>query len=219
MLIQNFAACIFDFDGVLIDSEPLHAEAKRLTLEHFQIPYPAAAVSGFKGRSDRDFFEYVSAELAQGRLSALELDTYKRRLYLGMFEDVPLVPGALDFVDAARKKFRKIGLATSANRRDLSLAFRKYQIEAWFDIIISGDDTLQHKPHPEPYLKAMSALRVSAAETLVIEDSPNGIRSAKTAGCAVAAITTTFSAAEVASAGADLVCPSYAELGPALGLS
>ena len=54
---QDFEACIFDFDGAIIDSEPLHAEAKRLTLEYFRIPHPDEIFAQFKGRPDKAFFE------------------------------------------------------------------------------------------------------------------------------------------------------------------
>lgn len=219
MPVQKFTTCVFDFDGVIIDSEPLHAEAKRLTLEHFHIPIPPGELAEFKGRTDTDFFKHVSIELADGRFSAQELDDYKRQIYMDMFENVPLVPGSLSFLQSARLKFSRIGLVTSANRRDLSLAMDKFQIQSWFDVIVNGETTRLHKPHPEPYLEALRRLAACAVDTLVIEDSPNGIRSAKAAGCMVAAITTNFSKSEVLSAGADLAGDSFLELGRMLGIS
>jgi len=69
-----------------------------------------------------------------------------------------------------------------------------------------------HKPNPEPYLKAMSKLGVTGSDTLVIEDSPNGILAAKSADCTIVAITTTFEADELRLAGADMVVASFAEL-------
>jgi beta-phosphoglucomutase len=179
----NFAACIFDFDGIIIDSEPLHAEAKRATLEHFRIPYPARLFSDFEWHTDLDFFEHVADQLSGGSVSAAEMDAYKRLEYLRLFETVALVPGVVDFIKIARRKYKKIALATSATGRDFSLAVSKYHIDRWFDIIVTGEDTMRHKPHPEPYHKAMAALQVNADETLAIEDSPNGVASAKAAGC------------------------------------
>lgn len=218
MPARIFSACIFDFDGVIIHSEPLHAEAQRLTLEHFNISIPAAVLAGFLGRPDSVFFAYAAAEYTHGIPSALEMDAYKKDQYLRLFEQVPLVPGSLDFLRAARARFPKIGLATSATVRDLGLALRKYRLESCFDVIVTGDDSLHHKPHPEPYLQVLAALGASPAETLVIEDSPNGIRAAKAAGCTVAALTTTFSAAQVLSAGANFVCESFVELEQTLEL-
>jgi beta-phosphoglucomutase len=216
---RTFAACLFDFDGVILDSEPLHAEAKRLTLEHFRISYPAGLFSAFRGHTDLDFFNHVASQLTGGQVSAADMGTYKRQEYLRLFEAVPLMPGVVEFVAAARRKYSKLGLATSATGRDFSLAVDKYGIDRWFDVLVTGADTTRHKPHPEPYLKALAALAVHADEALVIEDSPNGITSAKAAGCTVAGLSSTFSAEVLSAAGADLTAPSFIELGLALGFS
>lgn len=106
-----------------------------------------------------------------------------------------------------------------ATARDFSLAAQKYPLQTWFDVIITGGDTVRHKPDPEPYLKAMSLLSVSGSETLVIEDSPNGIKSAKAANCTVVAITTGFKSHELHLAGADMVVSSFSEIEQELKVS
>lgn len=189
-----------------------------MTLEHYAIAYLERLFADFKGRSDCDLFAYVSKELAQDTVSPATLDSYKRDAYLGLFAGVELVPGIEHFVGAARSKFGKLGLATSANRRDFGLAADRYQLRAWFDVIVTAEDTEQHKPHPAPYLKALSRLHADAADALVVEDSPNGIRAAKSAGCMVAGLTTAFAPEELRAAGADLVAGSFAELQQALGI-
>jgi len=146
------------------------------------------------------------------------MDAYKRQVYLKLFEDVPLVTGVREFLSFARRTFNKLGLATSAIPRDFSLAVQKYQLQSWFDVIVTGGDTTRHKPDPEPYLKAMSMLGVTGSETLVIEDSPNGIRSAKSADCTVVAITTAFQPNELSLAGANMVVASFAEIERELGM-
>ena len=190
-----------------------------MTLEHFAITYPERLFADFKGRSDGDLFAYVSKELAHGTISAAILDGYKRDAYLGLFARVDLVPGVERFMSAARSKFGKLGLATSANRRDFGLAADRYQLRAWFDVIVTAEDTEQHKPNPAPYLKALSGLQADAADALVVEDSPNGIRAAKSAGCMVAGLTTAFAPEELRAAGADLVAGSFAELQQALRIT
>jgi beta-phosphoglucomutase len=209
---SNYQACIFDFDGVIIDSEPLHAQAKQITLDKFQIKYPPTLFSDFKGRTDKAFFEFVANNLATANTPAEEMETYKRQAYLKLFENVPLVAGIQDFFPFARRTFKKLGIATSATLRDFSLAAEKYQFQSWFDVIITGHDTTRHKPDPEPYLKALAILDISGSDALAIEDSPNGIRSAKSANCNVAAITTAFEPNELRLAGADRVVASFAEL-------
>jgi beta-phosphoglucomutase len=209
---NNFQACIFDFDGVIIDSEPLHARAKQITLDNFRIKYPSTLFADFKGRTDKAFFEFVANDLAKAGVTAEEMGAYKRQVYLKLFENVPLVAGIKDFLPLARPTFKKLGVTTSATPRDFLLAAQKYQLQPWFDIIITGEDTMKHKPDPEPYLKTMAMLNVAGSETLVIEDSPNGILSAKSAKCTVVAITTAFESNELRLAGADLVVASFAEL-------
>lgn len=216
---QDYEACVFDFDGVLIDSEALHARAKRLTLDHFLIPYTEQLLAGYKGRPDSAFFQHVATELANGRATAFEMEAYKQSTYKNLFDDVPLVSGVLDFLATARTAFPKLGLATSATRHDFKLGADKYQLEKWFDAIVTGDDTAQHKPNPEPYLKAIAALGVTSATALVVEDSPNGIRAAKAANCDVIGIMTSFRAEELRAAGADWVTTSFAELVHELDMS
>jgi beta-phosphoglucomutase len=219
MNYHRFQACIFDFDGVLVDSEPLHAKAKQATLDHFHIQYPGQIFADYKGRPDTAFFGFVATELAHGSVCADDLAVYKHELYLHLFENVPLVYGAQDFLRAARASFKKLGLATSATRRDLSLAANKYNLSSWFDAIVTGEDTIQHKPHPEPFLRALTALDVSGPQALVIEDSPNGILAAKSAECKAAALTTAFDALVLRAAGADLVVASFSELERELGMA
>jgi beta-phosphoglucomutase len=209
---HNFQACIFDFDGVIIDSEPLHARAKQATLDNFQIEYPPTLFTDTKATTDKMFFEFVSNNLAGEVATAEEMDAFKRQVYLNLFENVRLVTGIQEFLPLARRTFKKLGLATSATVRDFSLAEQKYQLRRWFDIIITSEDTTMHKPNPEPYLKAMSKLGVAGSDTLVIEDSPNGIQAAKSADCTVAAITTGFEPNELRLAGADMIVASFAEL-------
>ena len=125
---HNFQACIFDFDGVIIDSEPLHARAKQATLDNFQIEYPPTLFTDTKGQTDKMFFEFVANDLAEENATAEEMDAFKRRVYLNLFEDVPLVTGIQEFLPLARQTFKKLGLATSATIRDFSLAEQKYQL-------------------------------------------------------------------------------------------
>jgi beta-phosphoglucomutase len=216
---NDFQACIFDFDGVIIDSEPLHARAKQITLDNFRVKYPSTLFADFKGRTDKAFVEFVADNLVGGNTTAGEMDTYKRQAYLKLFGDVPLVTGVREFIFLARQAFKKLGLATSATPTDFSLAEQKYQLRDWFDVVVTDGDTTSHKPDPEPYLKTMSMLGVTGAETLAVEDSPNGMLSAKSAQCTVAAITTTFESHELRLAGADIVVASFAELQRELGIA
>ena len=206
---RQFRACIFDFDGVIVDSEPLHAQAKRLTLERFGIAFPPTLLDEFKGRTDVDFFDHVVGHIAPPGTPPAPLLAEKAERYLELFAEVPLMPGFSAFLELARRRFERIGIATSATRRDFELAAERFDLTRRVDVIVTGEDTSRHKPDPAPYIEALARLAVTPGEALVIEDSPNGVRSARAAGTYVVAMTTAFAPGELSAAGADRLVAGF----------
>ena len=92
------------------------------------------------------------------------------------------------------------------------MAADRFDLARRVDAIVTGEDTTRHKPDPAPYIEALSRLAVAPAETLVIEDSPNGVRSARAAGTYVVAMTTGFPASELSLAGASELVAGFDEL-------
>jgi beta-phosphoglucomutase-like phosphatase (HAD superfamily) len=92
-----------------------------------------------------------------------------------------------------------------------------FNLSPYFSTIITGEDVINGKPHPEPYLKTAEKLGVAPANALVIEESLNGVRSGKGAGCRVIAITTSFPRESLIEIQADYVVDSFAELERLLG--
>jgi beta-phosphoglucomutase len=209
---SDFTAIIFDFDGVIVDSEPLHAEAKRRVLHDFGIDFDEIILADFKGRTDKAFFEYVAAGLARGKASIFDMQSQKNSIYRELFMNVPLVGGAYDFLLKAKGRLMKLGLVTSATRQDFELANSKYHLSDFFAAIVTGDDCTFHKPHPMPYLLGLRKLDASPQSVLVIEDAPNGIAAAKSADLRVAAIKTSFTEVELSKAGADFIFATYGEI-------
>jgi beta-phosphoglucomutase len=212
MPLKRFDAVIFDLDGVIINSEDLHAEAKRITLNRFGIEYPPGIFTEFKGRTDMAFWKHVSDELTVNKYKAEDLDAAKRKTYFGIVHQMKLVDGVMDFIECAKNNFTHMAVVTSATKADLMAAEEKFGFLKWFDVVQMGEDTLNHKPHPDPYLMAVRKLKIQPSDALVIEDSPNGVISAKAAGCYVIGITTGFTSAELTTAGADSVVGSFAEI-------
>jgi beta-phosphoglucomutase len=209
---RHIRACILDFDGVIADTEPLHAEAKRRTLDRFGIAYPPEIFDAFRGRTDVDFFDYVAAELdPKGHRPSALLDA-KRREYLTQFEGVQLMPGFTAFLSLARRRFERLGIATSATWHDFELVATRFDFAGSIDAVVTSDDTTRFKPDPEPYLVALERLRVEADAALVVEDSPNGVRSAVAAGTFVVGLDTAFPRTELEAAGANLVLSGFGEL-------
>jgi beta-phosphoglucomutase len=208
-LSETYSGCIFDFDGVIVDSEPVHAEAKQITLNHFKIKYPETIFSDFKGRPDSVFFNYVSKHLTGDLQAEHELHSFKNKVYLDLFNNVKLIDGIVPFLELCRFKFSTLAMATSATVNDLNLVFNKYELKKYFDVIVTGEDTVRHKPDPEPFLQALAAAGKTSSELFIIEDSPNGIIAGKAAGCFVAGITTSFDKNVLKKAGADIIVNDF----------
>ncbi|WP_437686865.1 HAD family hydrolase [Sorangium sp. So ce176] len=216
--MDQLRALIFDLDGVIIDTEALHAEAKRLTFERYGIAVPERLYTEFRGRSDLDMVEHVVRELAGGALSPAEVVGTKHDVFRTLHEKIAPVEGALEFIRLARRRFERLALATSATRENQAFAFEKFDLRPFFDVVVTSEDIRRTKPHPDPYLKAAEKLGLSPGACLVIEDSTNGILSARAAGCAVAAITTSFSRDELRDARADMMVDSFPELASLLAI-
>ena len=212
--MNQFSALIFDMDGVIVDTEALHAEAKRTTFEHYQLEVPENLYAEFRGRSDEDMVEHVVREFGPARLSAADVLNYKHAVFRTLHEKVAPVDGVLDFIRQARRHFDKLAVTTSATKDNQEFTFDKFDLQPYFDVVVTAKEIRRTKPHPDPYLITTRQLGLDPASCLVIEDSKNGILSAKAAGCVVVAITTSFSKSELKEANAeyDYVVDSYPEL-------
>jgi HAD superfamily hydrolase (TIGR01509 family) len=130
-------------------------------------------------------------------------------------EELPLLDGAVEAVEALAGRW-PLGLASSSNRELIDLVLRVSSLERWFAATVSSEEVPRGKPAPDVYLEAARRLGVAAERCAAVEDSENGIRSAKAAGMRVIAIPNAqYPPAEDALAAADRVLPSVAALTPA----
>lgn len=204
---------IFDMDGVITDTEPLQQEAERRTCREHGISIPDTQWKKFKGRTNRDIFSFIIENFTDGSLSTDELVIEKRARYMEIArEKMILVPGAIEFIQYAKRHVQKMGLVTSSNREITEFVFERYDLHQYFDAIVTGDDIINGKPHPEPYLLALEKLGANPKTSYVIEDSINGIFSAGHAGCHVVGIATSFSRKILEESGAEIVIDSFGEL-------
>jgi HAD superfamily hydrolase (TIGR01509 family) len=203
---------IFDFDGVIVDSETVHAKAKQKVLETYNIKFDPNIFGLFKGIPDLAFFEFVSTLLTANLIPSRELHKAKKEIYAALLPEVNLVPGFLQLIKIVNDKNIPAAIASSTTTEDFLLIDKKFNLKQFFRAAVTGDDTINHKPHPEPYLKAIALLQTDAASCLAIEDSPNGIKSAKASGCKVMGLTTSFSSEELIDAGANEVFKSHYEI-------
>jgi len=207
-------ALIFDMDGVLVDSEPIHERAEMETCRQFGMVVSKSEWDGFRGKKLEDIFSYASQKYGSGSEPIEEMIQCKIEIYLSYaLCDMELVSGAFEFLQELKKNQKyRWALTTSGRRYQQEKILAKFHLADFFDIMVTSDDVLRGKPDPEPYAITVEKLNEKPEECLVIEDSDNGILSAKAAGCQACGITTTFSRARLESAGADMVVESFGEL-------
>lgn len=210
--MNRFHAIVFDLDGVIVDSEALHNEAVAAAAAARGATLPDALFDEFMGIPDEVLLAHINTTYLQGRFSVAELLADKQAHYLQVADQVRAVPGAVEFIHTARPHFRAFGLATSSLRANQLLAFDAFDLHRYFDAVVTADDVTRTKPDPEPYVRAVAQLSLPPNACVVIEDSRNGVRAAKGAGCVVIGLTTTYAAAELTAAGADMICSSFEEI-------
>ncbi|HPC36017.1 MAG TPA: HAD family phosphatase [Candidatus Marinimicrobia bacterium] len=174
-------AIIFDFDGVVVDTEPLYLAAQRRLFKQYGIKVPDEDWKYFRGTTEHDFYQLVMTRY-QVKTDVQELIEDGRRLIKEEFsKGIDYFPGFRDFWQSINGRYRT-GLVTSTSASFLEWIFRNTPVRNNFDLTITADDVRQAKPHPEPYLKAFAGLRVRPEESVIIEDSLNGIQAAITSG-------------------------------------
>lgn len=215
--MPNIKALLLDMDGVVIDSEPIHEEAQRIIFREHELPVPEAEFASFKGMTEQKVFERIVSEYGTDGHDVAALVEAKETTYRRLLVDLQLVPGVMDFLHLARGRYR-MALTTSSVRDNQQFAFDKFDLGAYFEVVVTAEDIEHPKPHPQPYRTTVARLDLPAEVCLVLEDSLHGVRSASRAGCRVAGLTTSFEAGRLLEAGADFTVDTYQELARRLRL-
>ena len=207
---------IFDFDGVLVDSEPLHVQAWKVLFAQRGITVTDEEYEHGIGMLDADWIRYVFQRRGQSVDPTWWQDA-KRGVFQDILShDVRPFPGVLRLVRRLVPEFR-LGVASNSWHENIDTALRVMGIRECFGALTGLDDVQQHKPHPEAYLRTAQELAVPPAACTVIEDSPLGIRAARAAGMRCIGITNTLPAQELAEA--DLIVATLEEADPILAFA
>lgn len=204
-------ALIFDMDGVLIDSEPLHKRAKERAFEEHGILLPESVYDSYKGRPDATMLPEILGARGWSAERIQEFSRRKRQFYEEIEHELRAVAGAVDFVVWAAARY-KLALATSSTKRNRETTFKVLGIGEQFAAIVDASGHTRPKPEPEVFLVAMRKLGVSPEDCWIIEDSVNGVKAAKAAGALAVGITTTFARETLLAVGANMIVDSFAEL-------
>ena len=183
--MDSLRACIFDLDGVLVDTAKYHFLAWKETADSLNIPFDHHDNEQLKGVGRRESLSFIlkkgNKNLTEVEIEAL-LDT-KNKLYLSyvntMKED-EVLPGVLEFLYELKNNHIKIGLGSAS--KNAKLILDKCHISNYFQAIVDGTNIKKSKPDPEVFLLGAEALGVSADDVVVFEDALSGIDAAKSAG-------------------------------------
>jgi len=203
-------AVVFDMDGVLLDSEPLHGMALREACATVGLVVDPEEVVGV---ADRDVI--LRAAFRAGReLEAAVVDRLlvaKMRLVQALCRRDLVMPyqGAVELFHAAGEA-AAVGVCTAAMRQDVMFLLGRIGLNAAEHVVVTADDVGQTKPRPECYLLAAERLRVEPGRSVAIEDSVSGVAAAKAAGFRVVAVGHTTAPEKLAAA--DVFVPTIAEL-------
>lgn len=171
-------AVLFDWDGTLADTMKNHYIAFR---EAMKDRVEVSQTEIYKREGNRaieiipDFIKGLSEEELRERIRK------KDEEYARISGNIRMMPDAREVVKRVKESGLKVGLVTGTKRKDLILNMDPKDMEM-FDHIVTGDDTVKPKPHPEPFLKGLEGLGMSPEECIVVENAPLGIKSAKSAG-------------------------------------
>jgi beta-phosphoglucomutase len=203
-------ALLFDMDGVVVDSMGCHAAAWKQVLGEHGLVLADIDIFQREGMSGRQSVEDIFTEYGvpfPGDEAYLLLEEKKHSLFER--NPITLYPLIRDIIAWAAGESIITALVTGSPRRSVEHMIPS-DVLALFDAVITAGDVSRGKPDPEPYVKAMRALQAGEDESLVIENSPMGIRSAKGAGALCYALETTLPARYLA--GADRVFRDHAAL-------
>ena len=213
---------IFDFDGVLADSEPVHLHVFQTVLVQIGVTLTAEEYyAKYLGYSDRDAFIHVLRDrgLSIGEPELASLLETKKALFPQAIGDHALYPGAAECVARVAARV-PIAIASGALRPEIELILDRSGLRAQFPIIVAAGETPRSKPHPDPYARAYELLRRgghvpiegTAADVVAIEDSEWGLQSARGAGLRTIAVLTSYTRDRLPSAEAWV--PSIADVPP-----
>lgn len=202
--MKNIKGIVFDMDGVLVDSEPVHIDAWNEVVAEFGLHFDMAWFHQWIGVSDRNF----TTKLVQDYNLAVAPDKLlqdKRRVFEAKITESVLAHKGVKELMPLLHTYG-LAVATSSNRSGALMSLQGAGLYDFFQYVITADDVLNHKPHPDCYLKAAHSLGFSPVDCIGIEDSVSGIKAAKTAGMFVIGIATSLPAHYLTEA--DLVLPN-----------
>jgi len=185
-------AVIFDMDGVLIDSEPIHYEVEERIFGQLGIFVPEPLHRSYMGTSGQFMYADLKSRfgLKESVEALMEMDDLFRSEFIKSLKGIVLNEGVISLLDELKSAGLKLAVATSSSPEIVDVLLKNCEISSVFDAIITTEEAGKSKPEPDVYLLAAQKIGISPASCIVFEDSPNGLLAAKRAGMYCIAVQT-----------------------------
>lgn len=205
---HSLAAFVFDMDGVLIDSHPVHFAAWKEFLWTVGVNKPDSELYFIlEGRTRTDLLRHFLGDLPEPELA--ELGRRKDHIFRRMEGDIRPFPGILEFLGTIERRGIPCGIATSASEIRTASTIERLGLGGFFDAVITAADVRLGKPHPQVYQLACRKMNVDPAQTVAFDDAPAGIASARAAGLQCIGISHNGTASALLEAGARNVISTF----------
>ena len=210
--LEKYKAIIFDNDGVLVDSEYLSCYALNVLFDNFFGVDIGKDYSRVLGTSDRYAIKYYLKKHSINKFDLENLILEKGKIYFRIAKDKLKAFPYLERLLLKLKDHMKLAVASSGSHEKIKFSLDQIKYRNYFDYIFSTEDVSKGKPNPDLFLHTAKVMNLKVGECVVIEDSINGIKEAKSANMDVIGFTSSFSQEELKGAGADIVIRSFKEL-------
>ena len=180
--MSRIKAVIFDMDGVLVNTKKIWSKVDKEFLKKREITYNDEYKSQVTGRDQKDVAKFYKSIFRLKDSVNLIIRERNKIAYKHYKNELQLMPYAFNTIKILHQAGFKLALASNASVKLINAVLKKFNLKKYFLIKMSGEFLKRGKPDPDIYLRTAKQLKIKPENCLVIEDSPNGVRSAKRAG-------------------------------------
>ena len=183
-LVKHKSVIIFDMDGTLVNTEPLHAKAAAMGLNDLGVKIDLmASIDQFYGMTDHVVLKKVCPDLSEEEIDkCIEKKNFQLiKLFQGLSNEQKeafITPGLFPFLQYLKDENKKISVVSASEDIIVFETLKCFGIDKFIELQMGRNQTVLTKPHPDPFLEAMKRLGTTYNDTIIFEDSPTGIKSA-----------------------------------------